>query len=107
MWNEPSKEQLDKLPRLYETENIPPKDKLIYMHFFLCGCDWYIAEYDGKDMFFGYAFLNGDYDNSEWGYISFKELKELRVEPGVEVDVDLHWEICKASQIKKIRILGD
>ena len=35
MWNEPSKERLAKIPRLYETERIPLKDKLIHLHFLL------------------------------------------------------------------------
>ena len=67
MWNVPSKERLDKIPRLYETESIPLKDKLIYLHFFLGGCDWYIAEYDGEDLFWGYAILNGDYPECGMG----------------------------------------
>jgi hypothetical protein len=29
MWNEPTKEQLAKLPGLYETESVSLKDKLI------------------------------------------------------------------------------
>ena len=107
MWNEPSKEQLDKLPRLYETEDVPLKDKLIHIHFFLGGCEWYIVEYDGEDLFFGYTILNNDYDNGEWGYISFKELKEITLWPGIEVEFDLYWTVCKASQIYEIRIYGD
>lgn len=103
MWNEPSKEQLEKIPRLYETEDIPLEDKLIYLHFFIGGSDWYIAEYDGKDLFFGYAILNGDTEMAEWGYVSFKELRSLRVPPGFEVDCDQYWEIRKASQVDKIK----
>ena len=53
MWNTPSQERLKKIPKLYETENILLKDKLIYLHFFIVGCDWYIAEYDGDDAFRG------------------------------------------------------
>ena len=47
MWNTPTRQQLDRIPRLYETENIPAEEKLIYLHFFIGGCDWYITEYDG------------------------------------------------------------
>ena len=43
MWNIPSEERLKRIPRLYETEKVPLKDKLIYLHFFIGGCDWYIA----------------------------------------------------------------
>jgi hypothetical protein len=104
MWNEPIKEQLAKIPRLYETEDIPLKDKLIYLHFFIGGCDWYIAEFDGEDLFWGCAILNADYDMAEWGYISLEELKSIKIPPGFEVDCDLYWEVKKASEIEKIRM---
>jgi len=130
MWNTPSQEQLNRIPRLYETEHIPAEKKLIYLHFFIPkavppfakegadrfipllrrveilkatgreakplpqqdyknvkrflevaglkiprsftgGCDWYITEFDGDDLFFGFAILNSDYEMAEWGYISF------------------------------------
>ena len=107
MWNEPSKERLAKIPRLYETENQPIKDKLIHLHFFIGGCDWYIAEYDGEDLFFGYAILNGDYENAEWGYISFSELKEIKLNGWLEVDCELEefWKVKKASEIQNIKNL--
>jgi len=103
MWNPPTPEQLRKIPRLYETESVEAKDKIIYAHFFIGGCDWYIAEFDGDDLFFGYAILNNDYDNAEWGYVSLNELQSIKV-GWVEIDHDLHWEIKKASEIEKIRV---
>ena len=113
MWNEPSKEQLAGLPRLYETEGTDPEDIIIHLHFFLGGCDWYIAEYDGDDTFFGYANLN-DPRLAEWGYISFQELKESQAEAPllknggptdglpIEVDSDLPWRPKKFSEIVRI-----
>jgi hypothetical protein len=77
--------------------------KVIYEHFFIGGCDWYIAEYDGDDLFFGYADL-GDPLSAEWGYISYQELREVKVGPGFEVDRDLHWTPKKAKEIEKIRV---
>ena len=74
MWNKPTEDQLSNIPRLYETENIPAEEKLIHLHFFIGGCDWFIAEYDGYDTFFGFAILNSDYEMAEWGYVSFAEL---------------------------------
>lgn len=53
MWNTPSQERLDCIPRLYETESIPLSEKYVHLHFFIGGCDWYIVEYDGDDLFFG------------------------------------------------------
>ena len=104
MWNVPSKERLDRIPRLYATEGIPLGEKTIHLHFFLGGCDWYIAEYDGEDLFWGYAILNADYQNAEWGYISFQELKDLKVAMGIEVDCEREefWRQKKAREIEKI-----
>ena len=107
MWNEPSVERLAKIPRLYETESIPLKEKLIYLHFFIGGCDWYIAEYDGEDLFLGYAILNDDHECAEWGYIPFGELKDIKIDGGLEIDCELeeYWHVRRASEIKKIRNL--
>jgi len=104
MWNEPTKKQLNRIPRLYETESIPLKDKIVHMHFFILGCDWYVTEFDGEDIFFGYAILNSDHQNAEWGYISLKELKELSIN-GIEIDRELHWEPKLAGKVEKINKL--
>ena len=102
MWNEPTPEQLANLPRLYATENTPWQDTVIHEHFFLGGCDWYAAEYSPDErIFFGYAILNNDLQNSEWGYVSFDELRSVNVR-GIEVDRDLHWKPTKASDIEKV-----
>lgn len=103
MWNEPTKERLEKIPNLYETEDIPLKDKLIHLHLFIGGCDWYIVEHDGDTLFWGYAILNNDYQMAEWGFISFKELCEISLD-GIEVDCvfEEHFPIRKAKEIEKI-----
>lgn len=89
MFNPPPQQLLDTLPKLYETENVPTGDKTIYLHFFVGPCDWYIAEYDGEDLFFGYANL-GDPQMAEWGYISYTELREAIAGP-VQIEWDEHW----------------
>jgi len=99
---------------LYATENVPARDKVIHIHFFLGGSDWFICEFDGEDIFFGFACLNGWTDLAELGYISYKELKELRVDAPVsingqraliplEVDMDLNWISRKAFNVSLIR----
>ena len=105
MWNIPSKERLAKIPKLYETEHIPLKDKMIHLHFFIGGCDWYIAEYDSEDLFWGFACLNGDLQNAEWGYISFRELQDIRINGWLEIDCELEdfWKIRPASEIELMR----
>jgi hypothetical protein len=104
VWNEPTKEQLKKIPRLYASEDVPVKEKLVYLHFFIGASDWYITEYDGEDIFFGYAILNGDVEMAEWGYVSLAELKSIRIGPGIEVDNDLFWKVRKASEVPRIKV---
>ena len=105
MWNEPTKERLSKIPKLYETENTPARDKLIHLHFFIAGCDWYVAEYDGEDIFFGFAILNEDYEMAEWGYVSFSELKSLKLMGWLEVDCEIEeaWPVKRAIEVDRIR----
>ena len=105
MWNTPTEDRLSKIPRLYETEHTPLQEKLIHLHFFIGGCDWYIAEFDGEDLFWGFAILNDDFLNAEWGYISFSELKSIKVGGWLEIDCELEefWKVRKASEIEKIK----
>jgi hypothetical protein len=106
MWNEPSKERLAKIPRLYETEHVSIRDKLIHLHFFLGESDWYICEFDRMDTFFGFCILNNNLEMAEWGYVSFSELKSIKIQGWLEVDCELeeHWDIKKAIDIAKIRV---
>jgi len=101
MWNEPTKEKLSTLPKIYETGTIPLKDKLIHLHLFIGSTDIYISEYDGDDLFYGFTILNGDMQMAEWGYISFSELKSINIR-GLQVDFDLLWMPCKASEVEVI-----
>lgn len=50
---------------------------------------------------FGYAILNDDYQNSEWGYIDFDELRSINIK-GFEIDRDMHWYPKKAGLVEKI-----
>ena len=103
MWNRPGPEELAKIPVFYSTEKVPLKEKMIHMHFFLGGCDWYAAEYDPESrIFFGFAILNDDLEMAEWGYFSLQELCDLKVE-FLEVDRDLHFEPQKAMGIERIK----
>ena len=106
MWNEPSKERLARIAKLYQTEEIPLQEKLIHLHFFIAGCDWFVAEFDGEDLFWGFAILNEDYEMAEWGYVSFQELKSIKVKGWLEVDCETEeaWRVRKAVEVEKIRI---
>ena len=104
MWNIPSKERLEKIPKLYETELTQLQDKLIYLHFFIGACDWFISEFNGDDLFFGFAILNNDYINAEWGFVSFGELKDVKVDGWLEVDCELpdFFPVQRASEVVRI-----
>jgi len=104
MWNTPNKERLNTIPRLYETDDIPLKEKLIHLHFFIGDTDFFICEYDGDDTFWGFVVLNGDLEMAEWGYINFSELKSIRIGIGFEVDCDLErfWIVRPAKEVRLI-----
>jgi hypothetical protein len=102
MWNKPTEKQLAILPAMYSTENIDVKDKVIQMHFFFGGSDWYATEYSPeKELFFGFVILNDDALNAEWGYFSLPEMCEINFQ-GVEIDRDLYWKACPAKDVEKI-----
>lgn len=80
------------IPKLYATEKIRTEDKILHAHYFIGGCDWWVAEYDpDEDLIFGYACMN-DPLNAEWGYTSLAELETIQVAPGFVVERDLYWE---------------
>jgi len=103
MWNRPSTEELVRLPAFYSSEQVPLKEKIIYLHFFLDGCDWYACEYSPEErIFFGFVMLNNDYEMAEWGYFSLEELANIEIQY-LEVDRDLHWKPRKAIEVEEIR----
>ncbi len=102
MWSEPTQAKLDTIPRLYQTEHIALPDKTIHAHFFLGGCDWYICEYDGGDIFWGFACLNADLINSEFGYISYPDLKAIKINGIYEIEYDKYWRIRPAMEVELI-----
>ena len=76
----PPARQLGAIPPLYGTDGAPNKDKVVHLHYFTGGNDWWVVEYDrAENLAFGYVCL-GDPDMAEWGYISLAELEELYIE---------------------------
>ena len=93
MFNKPTNKQLAGILKLYETEHIPLKDKLVYLHFYIGNSDWYVMEFDGDDTFWGFAILNNDYEMAEFGYFSFHELADIMVKGFFEIENDASWEV--------------
>jgi len=102
VWCKPTEKQLAKIPELYSGELISLEEKVIHMHFFMGGSDWYVTEYNPKEgNFFGFVILNGMYDCAEWGYFNYKELCDLKMS-FLEVDRDKYWKVRKANEVDNI-----
>ena len=71
------------IPRLYETDDVPMKDTVIYQKWEIpqIGFYWLIAELNPEEeLAFGYANLNDD-PMAEWGLIPISELRENGARP--------------------------
>jgi len=76
---------LKKCPKIGETNGM--KEHPAIFHYFFGGCDSFICEYDPKEgLMFGYGILNGDLQNSEWGYFSVEELTNSKY-----LNIDYHF----------------
>jgi len=82
-----SKEILDKLPKLGETEN--QKNPMAVVKFFYPDANftWYAIEFDGKDLFYG--LVHGF--EKELGYFTLSELMTNRGKLGCEIERDLYF----------------
>jgi hypothetical protein len=82
-----------KLPKLYETKDVPLEDKVLRVKFFTptSNWTWYATEFDGEDTFFGYV----EGMENEWGYFSLKELSDVKGPYGVGVERDKYWHPTK------------
>ena len=100
MYNEPTEEELSKVPGLCETDGVPLSEKNVYFHFFCGNSDWWILEYDPNDrLFFGIAkiFVH------ELGYISFDEMKEAKAFGVMEVERDLNFDVKKVKDVDALK----
>jgi len=79
------------MPPLYAQENEGYKAK-VYAHYFGGATDVFVTECSGGDAF-GYVILNGDYDNSEMGYVSIEEITSIDA-----LNLDFYWEVCSLSE---------
>jgi hypothetical protein len=88
--------QLEKCPKLRETEKM--KEHPAIFHFFCGRTDIYICEYDSNDDMFGYTMLNGDLDNSEWGYTSLSEIISI---PPMNIDYYFEEQSIEAALYRR------
>jgi hypothetical protein len=91
-----TKELAEKLPKLYETEHVPPPEKVARVKLFhpISSWTWYVMEYDGQDTCFG---LVAGLD-VEFGYFSLQELSQVQVY-GLPIERDLHFQPTQAQDL--------
>lgn len=89
-----TKKILEKLPKLYSSEN--EKDPLIWCKFFTpdSSWTWYAIEFDGIDTFYGLV----DGVEKELGYFSLKELQSIRGHLGLPIERDRYFKPCRLSE---------
>lgn len=115
----PPPEVLADVPPVYATENVPPADKTVWLHYFVGSADWWLVELNPESgLAFGYASL-GDPQLAEWGYVDLTELATVRVpirlllreRPRREVQLegaverDEHWTPVKVSDCAGIQAI--
>jgi hypothetical protein len=91
----PPAPELARIPGERKTENVPPDETMIHLHYFGGPFDCYLAEVwedDGDWLGFGYTQIQGLGDG-EWGLTSLSELEEINTHGGlVIIERDLWWE---------------
>lgn len=95
-------QRITDMPVTYEQNEV--SDPIVYLHYFMGGSDWYITEKDmegkGTEQAYGYACLNGDMMNAEFGFISIDELCSLVIRGFMTIDLDFHFDPTPMSVIK-------
>lgn len=104
MINRPSESELLKLANIEIDEDTPLEDRVIYMHFFMDGCSWYMAEYDPESRrFFGYMIPGNKYHKARWDYFGFAKLCRMRGKIHCRVIRNTDWVPRRAIQVGNIR----
>lgn len=94
-------EMLKYVPRLYETEDAPPEQKMVHAIYIIpleSGWSWYLTEYDPETRT-GFGLVAG-YD-VEWGYFNLDELMENHAQRLILVDLPKTFEELKDIELNK------
>ncbi len=93
----------ESIPALYNTENVPTRDKTVWVHYFGPSQDWYIVEVD-QDTGLAFCYADLGFGSGEWGYVDLTELEAVNVHNGlVVIERDCYWTPVSASDVEKIR----
>lgn len=61
-----------------------------FIHYFIGSSDWYVCEVNEDNVGFGYAILNGDIQNAEYGYIDLNEVTTLTLNGFTQTELDIY-----------------
>lgn len=61
-----------------------------FIHYFIGSSDWYVCEVNEDNVGFGYAILNGDIQNAEYGYIDLNEVTTLTLNGFIQTELDIY-----------------
>ena len=90
--------QLAGIPGLYETEDTPLAEKMLHIHYFIGGCDWYVAEIDHETgLAFGHADLGMGFP--EWGYFDLVEMESTVANELFVIERDIHFTPQTAKEL--------
>ena len=90
------KNLLNRIPKLYETED--QNNPIAYVKLFLDGWTWFITEISiDNNICFGYVISPFE---SELGYFSLEEIKGIKGTLGIGVERDLSFKPTRLSKIK-------
>jgi hypothetical protein len=90
------------LPALYATEELDEGAATYPVKFFTpwSSWTWYAREFDGEDLFFGFAVNDAHPEGAELGYFSLNELKSIKGPHGLKIERDMHWSPKTLPEIK-------
>jgi hypothetical protein len=87
---------INSMPKTYETDG-QGDNAIVYLHYFMGGCDWYITERDmEKEQIQAFGLADLGY-GGELGYINIEELREIGAE------LDLYWTPKPLKTVKAAR----
>lgn len=99
-----TKQLAKRLPRLYETEDVPTENKIAVAKFFHAwsGSTWYVIEYDGDQTCWGLVKM-WDYE-PEFGYFSLSELFNEEYFPfGIPPERDIFF---RPTPVEELAVFG-
>ena len=104
MINRPEESELLKLAQIEVDKNTPLEERVMHMHFFLDGHDWYLSEYNPfSRTFFGYYVPHDQYHKACWGHFNIDDLYYMRDYKNRRVTRNTDWMPRRAMEIDRIR----